>query len=58
MESKYNADCHRLIRQQILELPGEPFSLDHDCSNIISCSVPGGLHHDYHRVALSLENAL
>jgi putative transposase len=42
---------HQGIRQQIPELLGEPLSSDHDCGNIISCSVLGGLHHDYRRVA-------
>jgi transposase InsO family protein len=42
---------HQGIRQQIPELLGEPLSSDHDCGNIVSCSVLGGLHHDYRRIA-------
>jgi putative transposase len=42
---------HQGIRQQIPELLGEPLASDHDYSNIISCSVLGGLHHNYTRGA-------
>src|SRR5206468_12405605 len=37
----YSALPYQGIRQQIPELLGEPLSSDHDCSNIISYSVPG-----------------
>jgi hypothetical protein len=42
---------HQGIRQQIPELLGEPLSSDHNCGNIVSCSVLGGLHHNYTRAS-------
>ena len=42
---------HQGIRQQLPEPHGGPLTPDHDGSRIISCSVLGGLHHDYRRVA-------
>ena len=42
---------HQGIRQQIPELLGEPLSSDHTCGNIVSCSVLGGLHHNYTRAS-------
>ncbi len=42
---------HQGIRQQLPEPPAGPLPPDHDDSTIISCSVLGGLHHDYRRVA-------
>ena len=38
---------HQGIRQQLPEPHGGPLTPDHDGSRIISCSVLGGLHHDY-----------
>jgi len=49
---------HQGIRQQIPELLGEPLSSDHHCGTIVSCSVLGGLHHNYTRASWSLENTL
>lgn len=42
---------HQGIRQQLPEPPAGPLPPYHDSSTIISCSVLGGLHHDYRRVA-------
>jgi hypothetical protein len=42
---------HQGIRQQIPEPHGGPLSPDHDCGNVISFSVLGGLHHDNRRGA-------